>query len=69
MKYKVIGWTSYDGALAVQSAETITGIKLIAVLLPGIFVLGSWAAFKFLWKMDSDTRQKIDEFKKAQKDQ
>ena len=65
----MLGWTNYDGALAVQSAETITGIKLIAVLLPGIFVLGSWAAFRFLWNMDKETRSKIDEFKKAQKEQ
>ena len=27
------------------------------------------AAFKFLWNMDKDTRQKIDDFKKAQKEQ
>lgn len=65
----MLGWTGYNADLAVQSAATVTGIKIIAVLLPGIFVLGSWAAFKFLWNMDKETRQKIDEFKKAQKEQ
>ena len=65
----MLGWTGYNGDLAVQSAATVTGIKIIAVLLPGVFVLGSWAAFKFLWKVDSETRNKIDEFKKAQKEQ
>ena len=65
----MLGWTGYNAELAVQSATTVSGIKIIAVLLPGIFVLGSWAAFKFLWNMDPETRQKIDAFKKAQKEQ
>jgi Na+/melibiose symporter-like transporter len=65
----MLGWTGYNADLAVQSASTVSGIKIIAVLLPGIFVLGSWAAFRFLWNMDSETRNKIDKFKKAQKEQ
>ena len=65
----MLGWIGYNGGLTVQSAATVSGIKIIAVLLPGIFVLGSRAAFKFLWRMDSETRHKIDEFKKAQKEQ
>lgn len=65
----MLGWIGYNADLTAQSAVTISGIKIIAVLLPGIFVLGSWAAFKFLWRMDSETRQKIDDFKKAQKEQ
>lgn len=65
----MLGWTGYNADLTVQSVSTVSGIKIIAVLLPGIFVLGSWAAFRFLWNMDSETRNKIDEFKKAQKEQ
>jgi Na+/melibiose symporter-like transporter len=65
----MLGWTGYNADLAVQSATTVTGIKLIAVLVPGIFVLGSWAAFKFLWSMDAETREKIDAYKKSQKEQ
>ena len=65
----MLGWTNYNADLTVQADETIMGIKMIAVLLPGVVVLGSWAAFKFLWKMDAETRRKIDEFKKAQKEQ
>ena len=64
----MLGWTGYNAELAVQSAATVSGIKIIAVLLPGIFVLGSWAAFKFLWNMSNETRQKIDDFKKTQKE-
>ncbi len=65
----MLGWIGYNADLTVQSAVTVSGIKIIAVLLPGIFVLGSWAAFKFMWRMDAETRKKIDEFKKAQKEQ
>ena len=65
----MLGWTGYNAELTVQSATTVAGIKAIAVLLPGIFVLGSWAAFRFLWKMNADDRQKIADFKKAQKEQ
>jgi GPH family glycoside/pentoside/hexuronide:cation symporter len=65
----MLGWTGYNADLAVQSAATVSGIKIIAVLLPGVFVFGSWAAFKFLWNMDSETKNKIDQFKKAQREQ
>ena len=61
----MLGWVGYDGALTVQSAATVTGIKFLCVLLPGIFVLGSWAAFKFLWNMDDETRAKVSAFKAA----
>lgn len=65
----MLGWIGYNADLATQSASTITGIKALCVLLPGIFVMGSWAAFKFLWSMDKETREKIDAFKKAQREQ
>ena len=65
----LLGKIGYDSNLTVQTASTVSGIKVLCVLLPGIFVLGSWAAFRFLWKMDADTRRKIDEFKASQKEQ
>ena len=65
----LLGKIGYNSDLTVQTASTVSGIKVLCVLLPGIFVLGSWAAFQFLWKMDADTRRKIDEFKAAQKEQ
>ncbi len=61
----MLGWIGYNADLTAQTAETIFGMKVICVLLPGIFVLGSWAAFKFLWNMDEETRQKILKFKKS----
>ena len=65
----LLGVIGYDAELKIQSATTVSGIKVLCVLLPGIFVLGSWAAFKFLWNMDKETRNKIDEIKKVQKEQ
>ena len=55
----------YPEAL-VQSDLTIFGIKFLCVLVPGIFVLGSWAAFKYVWNISSKTREKIKEYKEQQ---
>ena len=55
----------YNAKLPVQSDLTLLGIKVLCVLLPGIFVLGSWAAFKFVWNINSDTREKLKEFKEG----
>ncbi len=63
----LLGWIGYNGASAVQSASTITGIKALCVLLPGILVLGSWASFKFLWNMDDEMRARVDEYKSGKK--
>lgn len=41
----------YNAELPSQTPQTIDGIKILAVLLPGILVLGSWAAFKFIWNL------------------
>ena len=61
-----LGWFGYDGAAAVQTASAVFGIKFLGILLPGIFVIGSWAAFKFLWNMDAETRAKLNAFKAGQ---
>ena len=60
-----LGWIGYDADLAVQSAGTITGIKLLCVLVPGIFLIGSWAAFKFVWNITPEIRQKMAAFKES----
>ena len=62
-----LGWIGYDATLAAQSAFTIAGIKALVVLIPGIFVLGSWVAFKYVWNINADIRAKMAEFKAAQK--
>lgn len=59
----MLGVIGYNADLAVQTGATIFGLKVLGILLPGIFVLGSWAAFKFVWNMDAETRAKLNEFK------
>ena len=64
----LLGMVGYSGTVAVQSAATLNGIKALCVLLPGILVLGSWAAFKFLWNMDDEMRAKVDAYKAERKE-
>lgn len=63
----LLGWIGYDVLLAdqglSQTAGTIFGIKVLCVLLPAIFVLGSWAAFKFVWNITPEIREKMAAFK------
>lgn len=66
-----LGWIGYDTALAdaglTQAAGTLVGIKVLNVLIPAIFVLGSWAAFKFVWNITDDTRVKMREYFESKK--
>ena len=61
-----LGWIGYQGTAEVQSAGTIMGLKIICVLIPALFILGSWAAFKFVWNITPETRAKIAAWKKGQ---
>ena len=63
----MLSWFGYDGGSKVQSGTAIFGIKILSVLLPGVLILGSWVAFKFLWNMSDDTRRQLSEFKAAKK--
>lgn len=58
-----LGWIGYQGTAAVQTAGTIFGMKVLCVLLPAIFILGSWAAFKFVWNITPEMRAKMAEKK------
>lgn len=61
----MLGWTGYQVGAATQSAAALGGIKMLALLVPALFVLGSWAAFKFVWNIDDATREKIAAAKTA----
>ena len=61
-----LAWIGYDGTAAVQSAGTIVGLKALCVLVPAIFILGSWAAFKFVWNITPEVRAEIAAKKAAQ---
>ena len=54
-----LGWIGYEGTAEVQTAGTIFGMKVLCVLVPAIFILGSWAAFKFVWNITPEMREKI----------
>ena len=61
-----LGWIGYQGPAEVQTAGTIFGLKVICVLIPALFILGSWAAFKYVWNITPETRAKIAAWKAGQ---
>ena len=64
-----LGWIGYDKAdNAIQSAETIVGLKVLCVLLPAIFVFISWLAFKFVWNITPEKRAEMAEWKANKKE-
>ena len=63
----LLGWIGYDANLAVQTAGTITGIKALCVLLPGLCALGSWFAFRFIWNITPEVKEKMHAFFEAKK--
>ena len=54
--FYALAWIGYDGKAAVQSAGTVFGLKVLCVLVPAVFILGSWAAFKFVWNITPEVR-------------
>ena len=69
----MLGVIGYNGALVdqglPQAPGTVLGIKAMCVLIPAIFILGSWAAFKFVWNMSPETRAKMAAHKAAKNEQ
>ena len=59
----MLALTGYVSGAATQTASVIFGIKVLCVLLPGIFALGSWVSFKFIWNITPETREKMAAFK------
>ena len=60
-----LDWIKYDPKIDVQSGSTIFGFKILCVLVPAIFILGSWAAFKFVWNITPEIREKMTAMKNA----
>ena len=58
-----LDWIGYNPELAAQTAGTIFGFKALCVLTPAVFILGSWAAFKFVWNITADVRSKMNAMK------
>lgn len=66
-----LGWIGYDAALAasggVQTAGVQLGIKVLCVLVPAIFLLGSWLSFRFVWNITPEKRAEMKAFKESKK--
>lgn len=58
-----LGWIGYNANAATQTAGTIVGIKALCVLVPAIFLVGSWCAFRFVWNITPEMHAKISAFK------
>ena len=61
-----LDWISYDPAASTQSEPTVFGFKVLCVLVPALFILGSWAAFKFVWNITPEIRERMREAKLAE---
>ena len=61
-----LDWIRYNPKLDVQTTDTIFGFKVLCVLVPAIFILGSWAAFKFVWNITPEIRTAMAEKKAKQ---
>ena len=55
-----LDWIGYNPKLSAQAAGTIFGFKTLCVLTPAVFILGSWAAFKFVWNITPAIREKMN---------
>ena len=63
--FLALDWVGYDPELTVQTANTVFGFKIMCVLVPALFILGSWAAFKFVWNITPEIREKMAAKKSA----
>jgi len=63
--FYALAWIGYEGTAEVQTAGTVFGLKVLCVLVPAVFILGSWAAFKFVWNITPEVRTKMAEYKAA----
>ena len=54
-----LGWIGYRGTEEVQSAATVFGMKILCVLVPAIFIIGSWAAFRFVWNISPELKDEM----------
>jgi len=65
ISFFALDWIGYAPKLDMQSASTIFGFKVLCVLVPAVFILGSWAAFKFIWNITPEVRAQMAEKKAA----
>lgn len=54
-----LDWIGYSGESEIQTDGAVFGLKVLCVLIPAIFTIGSWAAFKFVWNITPEVREKM----------
>ena len=67
VSFFALDWIKYNPELEVQTANTVFGFKILCVLAPALFILGSWAAFKFVWNITPEIRAAMAAKKAEQK--
>ena len=58
-----IGWMGYQVGQPTQSAMTVMGIKAGCLMVPAVFLVGSWVAFRFIWNITPELRTKLEKGK------
>ena len=63
----MLGWFGYiahaEDVVVTQPETAITGIKLMCILIPAVIAMGSWAAFRFIWDITPEKREKMAAWK------
>jgi Na+/melibiose symporter-like transporter len=65
----MITWFGYvpavDGVLQAQPDSAILGMKMMCILIPAVIGMGSWFAFRFIWDITPEKREKMAAWKAA----
>lgn len=60
-----LSWVGYQAGAATQTAGAVVGIEALSLLVPAVFLIGSWIAFRFVWNITDDVREKMAAAKEA----
>lgn len=65
----LLGWFGFDGGRSAaglaQSSSTIFGIKMLCLLVPALVSFGSYLAFRFIWNITPELREKMNHYLKT----
>ena len=63
----MLSWFNYiahdENTVVVQPDSAIFGIKAMCILIPAIIAMGSWVAFRFIWDITPEKREKMAAWK------
>ena len=63
----MLTWFNYiahdEETMVVQPDSAIFGIKAMCILIPAIIAMGSWIAFRFIWDITPEKREKMAAWK------